>query len=37
MNLILSEVEETIMIVEVAEGAPVGQGTVNVSKAHVPI
>jgi small nuclear ribonucleoprotein (snRNP)-like protein len=32
MNLILSDVEETIMIVEVAEGVPDGQGTVNVSK-----
>jgi small nuclear ribonucleoprotein (snRNP)-like protein len=31
MNLILSDVEETIMIVDVAEGAPEGQGTVNVS------
>jgi len=30
MNLILSDVEETIMIVDVAEGAPDGQGTVNV-------
>ena len=30
MNLILSDVEETIMIVDVAEGAPEGQGTVNV-------
>jgi small nuclear ribonucleoprotein (snRNP)-like protein len=29
MNLILSDVEETIMIVDVAE-APEGQGTVNV-------
>jgi U6 snRNA-associated Sm-like protein LSm3 len=29
MNLILSDVEETIMIVDVAEGAP--EGTVNVS------
>ena len=31
MNLILSDVEETIMIVDVTEGAPEGQGTVNVS------
>jgi hypothetical protein len=31
MNLILSDVEETIMIVDVADGAPDGQGTVNVS------
>lgn len=30
MNLILSDVEETIMIVEQAEGAPEGSGTVNV-------
>jgi U6 snRNA-associated Sm-like protein LSm3 len=30
MNLILSDVEETIMIVETAEGAPEGKGTVNV-------
>jgi len=28
----LSDVEETIMIVEVAEGVPEGQGTVNVAK-----
>jgi len=32
MNLILSDVEESIMIVDVAEGAPEGQGTVNVAK-----
>ena len=31
MNLILSDVEETIMIVEQADGAPEGQGTVNVT------
>ncbi|RDB22552.1 putative U6 snRNA-associated Sm-like protein LSm3 [Hypsizygus marmoreus] len=31
MNLILSDVEETIMIVDV-EGAPDGRGTVNVAK-----
>ena len=31
MNLIMSAVEETIMIVEPAEGAPHGQGSVNVS------
>ena len=31
MNLILSDVEETIMLVEGAEGAPHGQGVVNVS------
>jgi len=30
MNLILSDVEETIMIVEAVEGAVKGQGTVNV-------
>lgn len=30
MNLILSDVEETIMIVDVPEGASEGQGTVNV-------
>ena len=31
MNLILSDVEETIMLVDGAEGAPPGQGIVNVS------
>jgi len=31
MNLILSNVEETIMIVEPIEGAPEGHGTVKVS------
>lgn len=31
MNLILSDVEETIMIVEQADGILDGQGTVNVS------
>lgn len=30
MNLILSDVEETIMIVDVPEGASEGQRTVNV-------
>jgi small nuclear ribonucleoprotein (snRNP)-like protein len=35
MNLILSDVEETIMIVEVAEGVPEGQGTVNVSETAI--
>lgn len=30
MNLILSDVEETIMIVDVVEGAPEGQGAVKV-------
>jgi len=32
MNLILSDVEETIMIVDVAEGATEAQGTVNIAK-----
>ncbi|EPT03640.1 hypothetical protein FOMPIDRAFT_1115860 [Fomitopsis schrenkii] len=32
MNLILSDVEETIMIVEQPDGAPEGQNTVNVAK-----
>jgi hypothetical protein len=32
MNLILSDVEETIMLVDGAEGAPSGQGVVNVSR-----
>jgi hypothetical protein len=31
MNLILSDVEETIMLVDGTEGAPPGQGVVNVS------
>jgi U6 snRNA-associated Sm-like protein LSm3 len=31
MNLIMSAVEETIMIIEPVEGAPQGQGSVNVS------
>lgn len=31
MNLILSDVEETIMIVDQQEGVPGGQHTVNVS------
>jgi len=31
MNLIMSAVEETIMIIEPVEGAPQSQGTVNVS------
>ena len=31
MNLIMSAVEETIMVVEPTEGAPQGQGSVNVS------
>jgi len=32
MNLILSDVEETIMIVDVPEGAADARGTVNVAK-----
>ncbi|KAK7695735.1 U4/U6-U5 snRNP complex subunit lsm3 [Cerrena zonata] len=32
MNLILSDVEETIMLVEQVEGGPEGQTTVNVAK-----
>ncbi|KAF9821259.1 hypothetical protein IEO21_00867 [Rhodonia placenta] len=32
MNLILSDVEETIVIVDHVEGAPEGQGTVNIAK-----
>lgn len=32
MNLIMSAVEETIMVVEPTEGAPQGQGSVNVSR-----
>jgi len=31
MNLILSDVEETVMLVDGMEGAPPGQGVVNVS------
>lgn len=31
MNLILSDVEETIMIVDHVDGAPEGHATVNVS------
>ena len=31
MNLILSDVEETIMLVDAVDGAPSGQGVVNVS------
>jgi U6 snRNA-associated Sm-like protein LSm3 len=31
MNLILSDVEETIMLVDGVDGAPPGQGVVNVS------
>lgn len=31
MNLIMSGVEETIMVVEPVEGAPEAQGTVSVS------
>lgn len=32
MNLILSDVEETIMVVDVPEGVPESQGTVKVSR-----
>ncbi|KAI0772071.1 like-Sm ribonucleoprotein [Trametes elegans] len=32
MNLILSDVEETIMIVDQVEGAPEGHTTVNIAK-----
>ncbi|KAI0311971.1 hypothetical protein OF83DRAFT_1148444 [Amylostereum chailletii] len=32
MNLILSDVEETIMIVDAPEGAPPGQSAINVAK-----
>ena len=35
MNLIMSAVEETIMVVEPAEGAPQGQGSVNVSHIYL--
>ncbi|TFY61655.1 hypothetical protein EVJ58_g4378 [Rhodofomes roseus] len=35
MNLILSDVEETIVIVEHADGVPEGQATVNVAKRKV--
>ena len=35
MNLILSDVEETIMIVDSAEGLPEGRGTVNVRPGAV--
>jgi hypothetical protein len=31
MNLILSDVEETIMIVDISDGVHDGRGTVNVS------
>lgn len=36
MNLILSDVEETIMLVDGVEGAPPGQGVVNVSSTSPP-
>ena len=36
MNLILSDVEETIMLVDGMEGAPPGQGVVNVSLTSPP-
>jgi len=35
MNLIMSAVEETIMVVEPAEGVPQGQGSVNVSPTRL--
>ena len=35
MNLIMSAVEETIMVVEPAEGVPQGQGSVNVSRTRL--
>lgn len=35
MNLIMSDVEETIMLVEQVEGAPTGQTSVNVSRLLV--
>lgn len=35
MNLILSDVEETILIVDQPEGAPDGQHTVNVSVTDI--
>jgi hypothetical protein len=37
MNLILSDVEETIMLVDGPDGAPPGQGVVNVRDRHRPI
>ncbi len=37
MNLILSDVEETIMLVDGTEGAPPGQGIVNVSPSSPSI
>ncbi len=36
MNLILSDVEETIMLVDGMEGAPPGQGVVNVISTSPP-
>jgi hypothetical protein len=36
MNLILSDVEETIMLVDGMEGTPPGQGVVNVSSISPP-
>lgn len=36
MNLILSDVEETIMLVDGTEGAQPGQGVVNVSPISPP-
>jgi hypothetical protein len=37
MNLILSDVEETIMLVDGTESAPPGQGIVNVSPHYPPL
>ncbi|KAJ7638986.1 like-Sm ribonucleoprotein [Roridomyces roridus] len=38
MNLIMSDVEETIMLVDVVDGAPPGQpATVNVAKRKMPM
>ena len=36
MNLILSDVEETIMLVDGVDGVPPGQGVVNVSPSSRP-
>lgn len=36
MNLILSDVEETIMLVDGVDGAPPGQGVVNVGSSSPP-
>ncbi|EIM88063.1 like-Sm ribonucleoprotein [Stereum hirsutum FP-91666 SS1] len=37
MNLILSDVEETIMIVDAPEGVPPSQSVVNMAKRKVPM